>query len=377
MSETATGIPSPPSAPVKPSSHGLAKRTKLIVGVAGGLGLVVLLAVMAGAISHGKVAPGTARDETGTLPADAETTLVERASVADPREFVGTIRPHSVAQVAPKILARVLEVRVHVGDAVEAGLVLAILDERDVKARVEQARLGLASAEANLVQAESELKRFEVLAAKRAASDSDLDAARARAAAQRADVARLREAQREAEVFLAEAQVRAPVKGRVLERRVEPGDLAAPGIPLFVIEAASGLRIEAWVPEACASAVNVGERVRARLDASGRELEVTLEEIAPSSEPGSHSFLVKAALPDDVRARPGEFARLIRPCQERQAVLVSARAVRALGQLELVTVVAGGRGHPRHVRTGKRFGDRVEILAGVEPGERVLIGRAP
>jgi hypothetical protein len=54
-----------------------------------------------------------------------------------------------------------------------------------------------------------------------------------------------------------------------------------------------------------------------------------------------------------------------------------ARAAPPLGQLELVTVVEGGRGHPRHVRTGKRFGDDVEVLAGVEPGERVLLGGRP
>jgi RND family efflux transporter MFP subunit len=188
----------------------------------------------------------------------------------------------------------------------------------------------------------------------------------------------LKEAQREAEVFLGETEVKAPVKGRVLERRIEPGDMAAPGAPLFTVEAADGgLRIEAWVPEACRCTVNVGDKVLARIDATGQELEVVLDEIAPSSEPGSHSFLVKATLPAGVAARPGEFARLVRSCRERSAHLVPVRAVRSFGQLELVTVVESGRGHPRHVRTGKRFGDKVEVLAGVEPGERVLVEKTP
>jgi RND family efflux transporter MFP subunit len=372
-SHAATAAPKAPA--LAPPARG---RAKTVAALAGGAGLVVLLAYMAGAIGHGKVEPGTLRDESTPVPAGAATALVEKATVADPREFVGTIRPRSVAQVSAKLLARVLEVRVRMGEAVEAGQVLARLDDRDAKARVEQARLGLRAAQAALVQAESELKRYQVLNEKKAATASELEAATARAEGLRADVARLKEAQREAEVFLGEAEVNAPLKGRVLERRIEPGDMAAPGAPLFAIEAAEGgLRIEAWVPEACAGAVVVGERLRARIDATGQELEVALDEIAPSSEPGSHSILVKAVLPAVIEARPGEFARLVRPCGERSATLVPARAVRPLGQLELVTVVESGRVHPRHVRTGKRFGDKLEILAGVEPGERVLLEKAP
>jgi RND family efflux transporter MFP subunit len=391
MSETTTPVAAvpPPGAPTTsaPETATTAapnakaswarRHTRTIAGITGGIALVALLAFMAGAISRGKVEPGTASDASGALPANAETALVESAAVADPREFVGTIRPRSVAQVSAKLLARVLEVNVRMGESVEAGFVLARLDDRDVKARVEQAKLGLAAAEASLIQAESELRRYEQLAEKKATTLSELEAATARAHALRADVARLKEAQHEAEVFLGETTVRAPVKGRVLERHVEPGDMAAPGAPLFAIEASSGLRIEAWVPEACACTVQVGDKVHARIDATGRDLEVVLDEIAPSSEPGSHSFLVKAALPGDVQARPGEFARLIRPCHERSAFVIPARAVRALGQLELVTVVADGRAHPRHIRTGKRFGDKIEVLAGLEPGERVLVGRGP
>jgi RND family efflux transporter MFP subunit len=371
-------IASRPLEPLAAEAPGSSSVGTYVAAVVGGLALVFLLAYMAGAITKGKVEPGTARDGSGELPAGAATAVVEEASVADPREFVGTIRPRSVAQVSAKLLARVLEVRVRMGEAVEAGQILARLDDRDVRARVEQAKLGLAAAEAGLVQAESELQRYQALADKKATTASELEASTARAAALRADVARLKEAQREAEVFLGEAEVHSPVKGRVLERRVEPGDMAAPGVPLFTVEdTAGGMRIEAWVPEACACTVGVGDKVRARIDATGRELEVALDEIAPSSEPGSHSFLVKAALPADVAARPGEFARLIRPGAARPAILVPASAVRALGQLELVTVVEGGRGHPRDVRTGKRFGDKVEILAGVQPGERVLAGRQP
>jgi RND family efflux transporter MFP subunit len=348
-------------------------RGKTIATTLGGAALVLILASTAGAIARGKVAPGTARDPSGELPSSVETALVESASVAEPRELVGTIEPRSGAQVAAKLLARVLEVNVRPGEPVEAGTVLARLDDRDARARVDQAKLGLAAAEANLDQAERELRRSRTLAEKNVTTASDLEAAAARALALRADVARLEAARREAEVFLAETEVRAPVKGRVLERRVEPGDMAAPGVPLFRLEASNGLRIEAWVPEACAWAVKVGDRVHARLDASGYELDVVLDEIAPSSEPASHSFLVKAALPQDAPARPGEFARLVRSCRERVAFLVPARAVRSLGQLELATVVAQGRGHPRHVRTGKRFGDKVEVLAGLAPGERVVV----
>ena len=377
--ETAAAAPSPEPSGSTTAPHPPASKKRLAAGLAGGAGLALLLAWMAGIISHGEVRPGVVQDTSGPVPPGALTEPARTISVADPREFVGTIRPRSVAQVSAKLLARVLAVEARMGQEVQRGQVLARLDDREVQARAGQARLGLAAARANLGQAQSDLARVQSLAAKGAATPSDLDAASARAAALRADVSRLEQAVAEAALALAEAEVRAPVDGRVLERRVEPGDMAAPGVPLFLLQATQGgLRIEAWVPESCACTVSVGDRVQARLDASGRELTVTLDEIAPSSEAGSHSFLVKAAIPPDVPARPGEFARLIRPCAARPALLVPAAAVRTLGQLELVTVVADGRTRARHVRTGKRFGAQVEVLAGLRAGEQVLLpGSSP
>jgi RND family efflux transporter MFP subunit len=373
-------IPAPASPPRAALGTGsfLARHGRLLAGVGGGLALIALLLYMAGAIGAGKVKPGTVSPEHGAPVPDSATALVESVEVRDPREFVGTIRPRSVAQVSGKLLARVLTVTVHTGEQVEEGQILARLDDRDVKSRVEQSKLGLTAAEANLAQAESDLKRQTTLAEKKAAAPADLEASEARARALRADAARYREMLKESEVMLGETEVRAPVRGRVLERQVEPGDMAAPGRALFAIEAATGLRIEAWVPEACARTVRVGDKVQARIDATRKELEVVLEEISPSSDPESHSFLVKAALPADVEGRPGEFARLIRACAPRTALLVPAGAVKQVGQLEVVQVVEKGEARARHVRTGKVFADKIEILAGLEAGERVLVRpRAP
>jgi RND family efflux transporter MFP subunit len=178
---------------------------------------------------------------------------------------------------------------------------------------------------------------------------------------------------REGEVTLGEAAVKAPFDGVVAERLAEPGDTAAPGRPLLVIHDPLKLRLEAQVPESCASKASVGMEVRARIDALGREVLARVEEISPAADPQSRTFLLKAALPEEKGLRPGTFGRFLQPCGKKTALLVPAAAVARSGQLEMVRVLEGGRPQVRHVRTGKAHGAKVEVLSGLREGETVLV----
>jgi multidrug efflux pump subunit AcrA (membrane-fusion protein) len=112
--------------------------------------------------------------------------------------------------------------------------------------------------------------------------------------------------------------------------------------------------------------------LRVRLEDPDREVEARLEEVAPSTDPKSHTVLVKAGLPAEAGARPGAFGRLIQTCDRRSALLVPSAAVSRSGQLELVRVLEDGRPRVRNVRTGKRHGDDVEVLSVCARGSVVL-----
>jgi RND family efflux transporter MFP subunit len=346
------------------------KKAALALG--GVLALVLLLLWIAGTIGGEKVAPGTVKPPVGAAPA-GRVAAAEKVEVEELLEWPGTVRSRMEARPASKLLARVLEVKVRAGDPVKAGDVLAVLDDRDVRSRVDQARSALASAEAQAAQAGADHARVKGLFDKQAATQRDLEAAEARAKSAAAQVAQARDAVKEAEVALGEGVVKAPFDGVVAEKLVEPGDTAVPGRPLFTVHDPSNLRLEAQVPESCAAKASVGMEVRTRIDALGREVTAKVEEISPVADPQSRTFLIKAALPPEKDLRPGTFGRFLQPCGKKTALLIPLAAVSRSGQLEMVKVLEDGEARTRHVKTGKTHGDRIEVLSGLREGDKVLV----
>jgi len=335
------------------------------------IALVVLLLFMQGVFTRGKVRPGRGELPPGAPP--AATAAVERREVDEWQEWPGTVASRTVAQISPRITARILEVRVAAGDSVKAGAIVAVLDDRDLSARVEQAKSAIAAAEAQSVEAASDLERAKELLEKGAASKKEYEAAESRAKALEAQVAQARNGLKEAQVMMDEAVVRAPFDGMVAERLAEPGDLAVPGRPILAIHDPARLRLEAKVPESCAAKAHVGMEVPVLVESIGKELVATVEEIAPAADPVSRTFLIKAALPPDAALRPGMFGRFRTSCSKRFALLIPESAVSRVGQLESVQVAAPDGARQRNVRTGRKFDGRIEVLAGLDEGERVVI----
>ncbi|OGP83792.1 MAG: hypothetical protein A2Y95_12520 [Deltaproteobacteria bacterium RBG_13_65_10] len=345
---------------------------KAALAAASIVGLVLLLLYMQGNLGGGKVAPGTL-----SRPKEAASGVVkrvERSEVVETRAWPGTVRSRTLAEVAPKVLARVLDVKVRPGDAIRRGDVIARLDDRDAASRVRQARASLAAAEAEAKRAEADGRRMQKLFEERVVSRQTLDAAQAQAKASRAEAESARDAIEEARVLLTEMTVRAPFDGIVNERLAEPGDMGVPGKPLARIQSGDHLQLEARVPERWARALAVGARATVRLDAPARDLIVTIEEIAPAADPQSRTFLVKAGLPPSPELRAGTFGRLLQPCERRLALLVPAAAIMRSGQVQQVRVVQHGEARTRNVQTGKAYGESVEVLAGLREGEQVMVG---
>ncbi len=342
------------------------------IAAASVLALVLLLLYLQGSIGGEKVAPGNVPVRPAAAPS-GRTAVVERREIEDVLEWPGTVRSRTVAQVAAKLMARVLDVKAEVGLVVKTGELRALLDDREVHARAAQARSALEAAKAEAARAQADYARVKGLFEKQAATQRDFEAAEARAKAAQAQVGQAENALREAEVMLGETSIRAPFDGVVAEKFVQAGDTAVPGKPLFVIHDPARLRLEAQVPESCAQKASVGMEVRTRIDALGREVMARVEEISPVADPQSRTFLLKATLPVDKDLRSGTFGRFLQPCGKKVELLIPAAAVTRSGQLEMVRVVEGAEVRSRHVRTGKTHGDQVEVLSGLREGETVLV----
>jgi RND family efflux transporter MFP subunit len=292
-------------------------------------------------------------------PADVRVVTVAAGERSATEDLVGTVRPRLSATVEAKISARVERFPVAAGQRVRAGDLLVQLDSREIQARLEQAT-------ALRDQAATDLARFAALLEQEAVTRAEYDAVLARQRVAQAALA-------EAETMLAHTKVVAPFDGVVARKHADVGDLAAPGRPLVALEDPENLRLEAGVPEALVDRIAVGATLRVRIDALGSDLTGTVAEIAPAADPGSRTFLAKIDLPPQPGLRAGQFGRAAIPVAEVAALRVPAAAVLRRGQLELVLVVENGRAVLRLVKTGKRLGQEIEVVSGIDPGETVVV----
>ncbi len=131
------------------------------------------------------------------------------------------------------------------------------------------------------------------------------------------------------------------------------------------------------MPEAVIDRLALGDKLGVRVSGVKNELAGVVSEIAPSADPNSRTFLVKLDLPPTPGLRAGQFGRVTVPVGETSALRVPATAVLQRGEMELVFVVVNSHAQLRIVKTGKRVGDEVELVSGVDAGERVVVDGAP
>lgn len=273
-------------------------------------------------------------------------------------EVVGSVQSRQRAELEAKVSARIERLPVAPGQRVVKGELLAQLDDREIRARLLQA-------EATLDQAQKDLKRFTVLVKDGTITQAEFDQVEARA--------RISEAVKiEAETLLNYTRIEAPFDGVITRKFSEVGDLALPGRPLLALEDPNALRLEADVPEALIGRLRSGAELNVTVASVPRPIPGRVSEIAPAADPQSLTFRVKLDLPAIDGLHLGQFGRVAVPVEDSSALRVPAPAVLLRGQMEIVFVVESGHARLRLVKTGKRFGDEVELLSGVEAGELLV-----
>jgi RND family efflux transporter MFP subunit len=292
-------------------------------------------------------------------PTKVTVAFADRTLESSKEEFMGTVIARNRAGIESKVQARVERIPIALGSRVSKGDLLAELDLREFRARVDQAK-------AVYEQASQDLLRFETLLKQQAATQQEYDGVRARKSVAEATLS-------EAETFLSYAGIRAPFSGTVTQKMVDEGDLALPGRPLFILEEEGVMRLEAMLPESRLGQVVVGDSVLVTIPATNTTLWGRVEEVSPSADPVSRSFGVKVHLPTASGVRPGQFGRLQLAAHGDETIFIPRTALVRRGQLDLVYVVSSEKkAMLRLVRIGREFPDRLEILAGLKENERVV-----
>ncbi|GJL75749.1 efflux RND transporter periplasmic adaptor subunit [Nitrosomonas sp.] len=348
------------------------KNIKKIVTISAAVLILILLLLYMQGSFVSKVTPGISPQVKDSHTPARNTVMVKQEPVDNILAWPGTVKSRTVANIAPKITARIIEITVNAGDAVKKGDLIARLDAGDIKAREQAALARLAGATAQANRAKADAQRIRVLYNKEAATRENFDAAIAQEKAAQASANQATSAVSEARTHLANTRLLAPFDGIVVKRLKQPGDMGLPGVPVVALQIPQGLRLEVDVPNTCARRFSIGMDVTVRIDALDNSIDAQIDEISPEIDPQTHTQLIKIALPEVDGLKPGYFGWLEQACGQHEALLIPVSAVQRIGQLEIVKVLSEGREYVRHVRTAKTFGDRIEVTSGLRTGEIVI-----
>jgi RND family efflux transporter MFP subunit len=327
----------------------------------------------------------------------------------------GTLAAQDQITASMKVAGRVDAVMVDFGANVVQGQVLARLDPTDFHLRVEQAeaalkqaraRLGLdpdgtdekvvadqtplvRQARAQLEDAKLTAQRMQQLWDQKVIPKSQLDSALAnlQVAESRYDdnLEEIRNRQgvllqRKSELASAKQQLEdttlyAPVAGVIRERMVSVGNYVSAGSPMFSIVMVHPLRLRLAVPERGANGAKVGAPVRVTVEGDSTVYRGTLVRVSPSIQELGRTLMVEAEIPNERGTlRPGAFAKAeIVTSAEKPAVFVPTAAVSSFAGVEKVMSLKDGKAIEVHVTTGRREGDRIEIVDGLKAGVPVVL----
>ena len=310
---------------------------------------------------------------------------VKQANIPDVLEAVGTVRAAQTSDLASQMMGNIVEIRVHEGNRVHRGQVLAVIDDSQPRAAVDRATAAelaaqqqLVAADSDLALAQSTLKRYQKLYEMNVVSPQEFEEVKARqqATLARRDFAQAGQAQaraawNQAMTSLDYTRIRAPFDGIVTEKKADSGTLASPGMPLFTIEDVRRYRLEVAVNESDLRYVQTGGRVSVAIEAlDNAEVKGKVVQIVSAADPASRAFLVKIELPTDTRLRSGLFGRAQFSRGKRQGLLVPRSAVVERGQLQGVFVLDQNKvANLRYVTLGKASGSEIEVLTGLQGGE--------
>lgn len=291
----------------------------------------------------------------------------------------GNLSAEREAQIRAEVAGSVLQTLADQGQRVAAGQLLARIDDAALRESQIGARSGVSTAEMSAEIGRKELERAQRLHEAGAIAERDLEGARRNAtgaAAMLADArARLALANRQLEATM----VRAPFAGVVALRNVSPGDVVAPGAPLYTVVDPSSMRLEASLPADALSTVRLGAPVRFTVSGyADRSFTGTVTRISPSADPITRQVQIVASIPATGQLVSGLFAEGRVASTSKLVPSVPLSAVDRRGVEPIVLRIRGGKVESVTVQLGMvdEIAEKVEITRGAAVGDTLLLGTA-
>ena len=324
---------------------------------------LLLLALAACQRGDGQTPPGNRGPGGERPPAPVEVALATIDTVSRSVRATGSVEPIRTVVVNSQVAGALLSVNVEEGDRVARGAVLARIDTGELEAQ-------LRSAEASLEVARRAAERAEKLREQQIITEAEYEADQAAFVAARATHDQLR-------TRVNYGTVRAPISGVVLQKAVEAGHIVGNQTRLFTVGDVEPLVVRVPVSELDVTALSEGDTVAVSLDAlPAADLVGRVRRIFPAADSATRLVPVEIALAGASarEVRPGFLARVTFALEPRGGVLtVPAAAVIEAQSGAAVFVIDSARAVRRRVQRGETYGGRAEIIAGLSPGDSVIV----
>ena len=273
--------------------------------------------------------------------------------------------------------------KVKVGDHVSKGQLLATISNQDILAKRAQTDAMIAEAQAALNSAQKDYDRFTILYKQQSATAKELDNVTLQFSAAKARVDGAKQMRNEVNAMLGYTSLTAPFSGIVTQKLTDAGSMANPGIPILTIEQSGSYQVSASVPENIINQIHQGAEAIVIIKAIDKTIKGTVTQINQSSQFTGGQYIIKVNIPDNEKTGlyAGMYANVFIPVKEAVAVQPTGNSVMVpLSSIEhkdqltgLYTIGSNNTALLRWVRLGKTYGDKVEVLTGLEKNEPFVV----
>lgn len=308
-----------------------------------------------------------------------ELTVVEAARVPRTLSVTGTLLAREDSDVAANAAGQVLETYVERGSHVEKGAPLLRLDARAAKLSAEEAKAQASAVRVQRAQAEADCARAEKLFGEGAIHRADYERLHAQCSASEFSASAAVAREELAGKAVADAIIRAPFAGMVVERFASVGEYVGPASRVVTLVALDQLRLELTIPESSIGEVREGQTVGFEVAAfPGERFEAKVRYVGPTLRRQTRDLVVEAVVVGaDRRLRPGMFAEAKIEVGSLELPAVPKTALRREGSTVRAFVVKSGRLEERLVQPGAELDQQISVKAGLIAGDRVVAVLAP
>jgi len=294
----------------------------------------------------------------------------------------GMVQSVQSAMISTRIMGTITKMYVNIGDRVQQGQLLFAVNASDIEAKGGQAAAGIAQAEAALANAKKDYDRFTILYRQNSATAKELDNVTLQYKAAQAQLTAAKQMKNEVNANMRYARVTAPFSGIITQKMMDAGSLASPGVPVLTMEQSGDLEVAATVSENDIDVIKKGSLAQVYIASVQKNMSGTVTQISPSSAQSGGQYLVKISLPKDARQGilSGMYATVSfkgkaasTTTGEAQILIPESALVHKDELTGIYTVSSNNTALLRWIRTGKKEGDNVEVLSGLQPDEKFIV----